>query len=88
MTVVQSSMLATSQVAASDQIGSQEAARILGVSLGSVCRWVQTGYLPTLVYVPGTGGPANVYDRAVVADLAARRAEAKRVLDWQRGAIA
>ena len=70
------------------EIGSHEAARILGVSLGSVCRWVQTGYLPTLVYVPGTGGPANVYDRAVVADLAARRAEAKRVLDWQRGAIA
>ena len=88
MTVVQSPICDTSQIAASDQIGSHEAARILGVSLGSVCRWVQTGYLPTLVYVPGTGGPANVYDRAVVADLAARRAEAKRVLDWQHGAIA
>lgn len=80
--------MATVQCTALDsvEIGSHEAARILGVSLGSVCRWVQTGYLPTLVYFPDTGGP--VYDRAVVADLAARRAEAKRVLDWQRGAIA
>lgn len=72
----------------SGEIGSHEAARILGVSLGSVCRWTQTGYLPTLVYVPGSGGPANVYDRATVVALARQRAEAKRVLDWQHGAIA
>lgn len=88
MTTVQCTATNDSRNSASAEIGSHEAARILGVSLGSVCRWVQTGYLPTLVYVPGTGGPANVYDRAVVADLAARRAEAKRVLDWQHGAIA
>lgn len=88
MATVQCTALDESPKRDSVEIGSHEAARILGVSLGSVCRWVQTGYLPTLVYVPGTGGPANVYDRAVVADLAARRAEAKRVLDWQRGAIA
>lgn len=88
MTTVQCTAASDSRNSASAEIGSHEAARILGVSLGSVCRWVQTGYLPTLVYVPGQGGPANVYDRAVVADLAARRAEAKRVLDWQHGAIA
>lgn len=69
-------------------IGSTAAARILGVTVASVCRWTQTGYLPAVRRVVGAGREGNIYDRATVEGLAARRDAAMRVLDWHTAAEA
>lgn len=68
-------------------IGSPAAGDVLGVSVATISRWVDTGYLPA-VRRGSRGRDTHLFDPAVVADLARRRAEAKRVLDWQHGAIA
>ena len=68
-----------------DVIGSGEAARILGTTIVTVCRWVDTGYLPALRRSKGKGQGGHRFDRATVAALAERRAAAKAVLDWQAG---
>ena len=65
-----------------DLIGSAEACRILGVSAASVSRWTQTGYLPFESKAPAGRSVRYTYRRADVDVLAARRADAKRALDW------
>lgn len=67
-------------------VSTDEAARILGVTTASVCRYTQSGYLPTVHRSAGTGHGGNRYERAVVEDLARRRAEARRVLNVQSAA--
>ncbi|WNO26683.1 MerR-like helix-turn-helix DNA binding domain protein [Gordonia phage Rahul] len=73
----------THVVIPADEIGSAEAARILKTTIASVCRYTQTGYLPTVRRSGGSGHGGHVYDRAVVERLAAARAEARRVLDYR-----
>lgn len=53
--------------------------------MGSISRWVETGYLPVLQR--GIRGVMpHLFDRADVEALADRRAEAKSALDWKAGA--
>ncbi|WP_280383342.1 helix-turn-helix domain-containing protein [Nocardia wallacei] len=63
-------------------VGAREAARILRVSYVTVIRWAGTGYLPSLVKLPGMTG-AWYFDRGVVEQLAEDRARAKQVLAWE-----
>ena len=71
---------------ATRRILTPEACAILDCSVASITRWVASGYLPAL-QVGRTGVQPHIFDRAVVEELAARRTAAKRVLDWQHGAI-
>lgn len=64
------------------EIGTHEAARILGTTIGSVVRYTQSGYLPTTRRSKGTGFGPHLYDRAVVEELARKRATATRILNW------
>lgn len=65
-----------------DLVGSTAAARILGTTVASVCRYVTTGYLPTVHRVDGPGFGGHVFDRATVEALAEARAQARAILDW------
>ncbi len=69
-----------------DAIGSHAAARILGSTIGSICRYVRSGYLPTVRRSTGSGSDPHLFDRQTVEDLAEARALAARLLDvddWQ-----
>ena len=85
MTAAQHLAIVPDVPAEPDVIGSGEAARILGTTIVSVCRWVSTGYLPVLCRSTGTGQGGHRFDRDVVEVLAQQRASAKRTLDWRAG---
>jgi hypothetical protein len=57
-------------------VGTAEAARIVGVSPARIRQFVMTGELEPALKVPG----ANLFDRAVIEQLARQRANRRRVL--------
>lgn len=85
MTAAQRLTVVSEAVAEVDVIGSTEAACILGATVVTVCRWVDTGYLPTLRRSTGKGRGGHRFDRGTVEALAERRSAAKRALDWRAG---
>lgn len=85
MTAAQHLAIVPDVPAEPDVIGSTEAARILGTTIVTVCRWVDTGYLATRRRSRGKGQGGHRFDLDTVEALAERRAAAKRTLDWRGG---
>lgn len=67
-----------------DLITSTEAAQILNTSAASICRYAQTGYLPTVWAPSGSGNGPTWFDRSVVEYLAVQRRQAQAWLNWTR----